>query len=290
MATPTIEGHMSNRILIDWLRATFADLTVLDEFVDIFGVVPTAATPAGFYNSAVVLSAQGVRVGDVAWHTEQPRQRVQFTFTGHDLDRWRTADQIGALMAFVVNHNGRFTRIDVAIDVLDVPSANVAGLAEEAEQGHMTTHATTHSVIRSTRDGIEGITLYIGNRQSDKFVRIYDKAAEQGISAQWVRIELEAKGDYARALGPRLAEEGMDLARKEIDRFVSFDAPWWLGSVSIGANFERIDVDRSRGNREKWQTTALLTMVKDAITENQEFAAMLVNFLRQTGLIDKRSD
>jgi len=278
---------MEKRCLIDWLRFTFSDLAIMQDFCEAFALAQQPGTPTGFYNSAITLSSGGVRVGDVCWHTTEPRQRVQFTFTGRDLDHWRAADTIGALMAYVVLMGGRFTRIDVAIDILDSPSVLAETLARDAELGHMTTHAKTMSVIRGVRDGIKGTTLYVGNRQSEKFLRVYDKAAEQGIPGLlWTRIELEMKGDYARAVGPRIAEEGMDLARAEIDRFVSFDYEWWHLAVGAGATYAKIDVNRTPGDRLLWQNTTLLTMAKEACKENTGFRALLVNYLKANRYID----
>jgi len=45
---------------------------------------------------------------------------------------------------------------------------------------------------------INGETLYIGSRKSDRFWRIYNKALEQGVAGPLFRIELELKGDRAR--------------------------------------------------------------------------------------------
>jgi len=43
-----------------------------------------------------------------------------------------------------------------------------------------------------------GDTLYIGSRESECFVRFYDKALQQGIDTTWNRCELELKGDVAK--------------------------------------------------------------------------------------------
>jgi hypothetical protein len=42
---------------------------------------------------------------------------------------------------------------------------------------------------------INGETLYVGSRKSDRFWRIYNKALEQGIPGPLYRIELELKGE-----------------------------------------------------------------------------------------------
>lgn len=42
-------------------------------------------------------------------------------------------------------------------------------------------------------------TVYLGGRSSQRLVRIYNKAAEQGLPVSWVRVEIEVKGDAAAA-------------------------------------------------------------------------------------------
>ena len=47
--------------------------------------------------------------------------------------------------------------------------------------------------------GTEGITLYFGSEKSDIMLRIYDKAAEQGLSGEhWIRVELQLRRDRAK--------------------------------------------------------------------------------------------
>jgi hypothetical protein len=51
---------------------------------------------------------------------------------------------------------------------------------------------------RNKNDG--GYTLYVGARTSEKYIRIYDKAKQQGLSdIVWSRFEIETKGMVARA-------------------------------------------------------------------------------------------
>ena len=46
--------------------------------------------------------------------------------------------------------------------------------------------------------GSEGVTIYHGSQRSDMLIRIYDKAAEQGLEgAHWVRVELQMRNDIA---------------------------------------------------------------------------------------------
>ena len=273
---------MQKRILIDWLRFTLDRPSETAELIDEFGLMVSEASPQGFYNTACEFhGARGV-MGRADWHTEHPEQKVCYTFSGNDLDVWREQDKIERLLAFAVAHKGKFTRIDVAIDVLDDSRVDWYTLAHMADYGQMDTRAKTHSVIRSVRDGKTGITIYVGGRQSDKFMRIYDKAAEQGIGADWARIELECKGDYAKAMGVRLLADGMDFARGEIERFCTFDLQWWRDAVA-GHVWDKVDVDRTPGNRRRWQDEVLFGMVADALVENDSFRLRLIALLQWGG-------
>lgn len=46
-------------------------------------------------------------------------------------------------------------------------------------------------------NSVSGGTIYIGVPQSDAYIRIYDKQAQTGTSAPWVRVEIELKRKYA---------------------------------------------------------------------------------------------
>lgn len=46
--------------------------------------------------------------------------------------------------------------------------------------------------------GSDGVTIYHGSQRSDMLIRIYDKAAEQGLDgAHWIRVELQMRNNIA---------------------------------------------------------------------------------------------
>ena len=45
--------------------------------------------------------------------------------------------------------------------------------------------------------GSEGTTIYHGSKKSDMLIRIYDKAAEEGVEGHWVRVELQMRDNIA---------------------------------------------------------------------------------------------
>lgn len=84
------------------------------------------------------------------------------------------------------------TRIDVAFDLYDSGTTVREMHAEYTEPtGQRLAHST------GLRESRSGATFTIGSRASEKYIRIYDKAGEQGVVADWVRVEIELKGDAA---------------------------------------------------------------------------------------------
>lgn len=100
------------------------------------------------------------------------------------------------LIAFINKLEGmQFTRLDIASDTdVDILTPTVEKLA----QGLYSAKSRKISVIQSaSADGLASSTCYIGSRSSLVFIRIYDKAKEQGLKEiSWYRAEIELKKDY----------------------------------------------------------------------------------------------
>lgn len=283
---------MNYCLLIDWLRFTLEDREAIEDFRWRYQLDAEPIDAVGFYNSAVELRTQrGVRVGRVDWHTLHPEQKVCFTFSGRNLDEWRETEfGVMALFAFAASRRAHFTRIDVAIDVLDDDRASIAALVDSVRSGETRLKGKQHSVIQSVSRGMVGTTLYIGSRKSDKYIRVYDKAAEQGLKGKnWTRIELEAKGDYAASLGMRILSDGYGLAIAELSRAIDCPLEWWREALDAPET-ERVKVDRTPGKRLEWQNTVLVSMVGDAIIENAHFRAKVRELLARFDGLDNSTN
>lgn len=120
------------------------------------------------------------------------------------------------------------TRIDLAIDVPDGQEL-IETISKMAETRSFRGTAHTATTIRSS-DG-EGLTIYVGSRISERFVRVYNKSAQLGQQGHWTRIEVEIKGDSARAVARAIlgaGNGGLDMvARSVISRVCTFDCPSW---------------------------------------------------------------
>lgn len=104
-----------------------------------------------------------------------------------------------------------FTRLDLAYDdrtgvimlprlAMDVADGNFIGRARYTQRVYSHDFDTD----------IDGLTVYVGSKQSDVFVRIYDKAAERGYSPadmHWVRVEIQLRNARAVLAARSVATE-----------------------------------------------------------------------------------
>lgn len=110
------------------------------------------------------------------------------------------------LLSLVVAAYGKVTRLDLAKDAIN-EGIRLEDISRIAMRGTRTGHAKSISEITSSSGGR---TIYVGSRSSDRFARLYDKAAQQGLDEDWKRMEIECKGDVAKTLARVLAEPHID--------------------------------------------------------------------------------
>lgn len=117
------------------------------------------------------------------------------------------------------------SRLDLARDVLDLslPDARSRVLA-----GDVRSRAQSIDWREGLR-GVNGRTLYVGSRESDRMVRIYD---QRGVT----RIEVELHRGMAAAAVDRLLRGGtsfLEVWRSEVVGLVRFPAwPEWTAAVA----------------------------------------------------------
>lgn len=104
-----------------------------------------------------------------------------------------------------IQEHGQLTRMDISVDDFGARYFSVKDVVEILEEQRCLTlfRKWRNVSARTTAGEYEGHTVYLGNRQSDIFMRIYDKKAEQNvkrrslkqelITKDWVRWELELK-------------------------------------------------------------------------------------------------
>lgn len=230
---------MRIKFVVDWLGFT-SPLTLMpipELFVVTGGKGFTEVQPHNGYKTAYRNPLGAL----VQWNTERPEMRVLSQYSGTTLGRYIDAgirpDQIMQIHAN--REDSRITRIDLAFDLLDT-GFNIQQRYNELKSGNVKCSTSRANLVVGL-DG--GQTLYVGSRQSDKFLRIYDKAAEMSIPGDWVRVELEVKGDTARALGTQLVNASeltmARVAKQMLWSMVQWDDPIWqhLCSDTLAIDF-----------------------------------------------------
>jgi hypothetical protein len=247
--TNVAEGTKSS-VRIDWIAATYPTGTPTRACHH--PKVASAQWIAGTPHRGYTWSRQFVPYGVTeSGHETRAEMGVHVVYSGKALARLM---QVGvdsmSVLSHIVQNGGKITRLDVALD-LDSSGIRLDVLQAHFQYGLCKTKA--RSINPVGRVGASQGTLYIGSRTSEAFMRIYDKATEQGINADWLRIELELKAGKARSMAKMLLEG--DPARVIPSAITGF-ANWpdyllWVEAIRTQPIVVKTDKHKD-GNTRKW--------------------------------------
>lgn len=255
-------------ITLDWLAFTFKEDTHeaaawIRLYADAQGSM--AIAPTNGYRSAY-RSAQGVVVQwnvdreEMGYHVVIAGSAIRHVLQYHELDQT-------ALVQSVLDAGGSITRLDLAKDVQGV-AISLDEIYQALERGEHNGTARSFSQIHSLGGGN---TVYVGSRQSEKFIRIYNKAAQSQLQNElWFRFELETKGMVARALATILIEgaswnaafDTIALHMVDLPQCKDYKAFYPKSIVEIG-----IPKLEKKSDREKWIETQVTPAVAKHLVE-----------------------
>jgi len=191
-------------ITLDWLAFTFKEDThEASKWIQLYASDTSAVdcAPTNGYRAAYQ-TTKGVRVmwnvdrSEMGTHVIAPGSAIQ-----HITDQ-QNVDQKEFLRS-VCDAGASITRLDLAYD-LQGEELSLDEIYKALDRKENTGTARTFSQIHSVNGGN---TVYVGSRQSEKFIRIYDKQAQTGVKGKaWFRYELETKGMVARSLATYLIQ------------------------------------------------------------------------------------
>jgi hypothetical protein len=211
---------------LDWLAVTFpADLEsgfwlpaklLASEFT-VENKGPHGYTKTAVNDIGVIVLSEGAA-----------RQGTHVVYTGEPLG---VAREMGVtdreLVMHAVEYAGRFTRLDVAVNILD-------GTLKPADLEHAYMHdgcdTSARAAGRVQTLNTDRDTLYIGSRASERMLRAYNKGAQLGTGEAWIRLELECKKLMAQAVASAIADNANTRAviNRAILEFVDFPyLPEW---------------------------------------------------------------
>lgn len=242
---------------LDWLRLS-VPLALPIELVLPVGpgwrITPDTLKPLPYYTHALALET----AGRLDWNATRPEQKRLLTWTGEDL---RNLELVGLDPRDIIRNAAawpevRFTRIDLAIDFRD-GEADPYDLHDAFTAGRVKTHVKEcQRTDQHTRHAVrKGATVYLGSRTSERFLRCYDKAAEQGVEGDWTRLELELKRAQARrAVKGLLDSTPAATAAWMLREYIQTDIAWLEAALDELAD-PAIDIPpapRHEGDREVW--------------------------------------
>lgn len=276
-------------VTIDWLAGTFKEFTneaesFLRTYAD-FGNTQ-AGKPRNGYNQCEVAS-NGV---EFLWSTNHSGMGYHAVFSGTAL---RNLFELSGVKPLTLLHAAidaglRVSRLDLAKDCTG-EAFDGETIYKSLEQGLGGGASRTVSRIVSNNNGE---TIYLGSRQSERFIRIYNKAAQTGSTdEQWWRMEIETKGDVSRLVAQSLVES------VSLGRVFDSIAGRMFGSadaVGLQSFFDGKEAPFGlpkiikQTDREKWIAEQVIAAVAQHFVEHPDSAA--IRSLRATlDLLDKRA-
>lgn len=209
----------------------------------------------------------------VCWHPGHPEFRQLHVLSGDGMAQVRQLQPDVETIAWALATGGKITRLDIAIDIVGSEVSDPYQVKQSIDMG--IARATTRSVSvvdKWVGDYRAGYTVYLGARQSERMLRVYDKGAEMGVEGNITRIEIETKGSVAGLLAGEIVEDGtLRPGAREIERMCDPALPWWDSAMTYATPGQTVSVGRKKTNGEKWLYEVALPAVIDALARNDPF-------------------
>lgn len=236
--------ELKTRKIIDWLAVTSHDIEhALDYLPEGIGLGKKTNPVKHYSNRFETVPAGILSIADTA------KQGFMWQATGDDCSKIREG---GISMYHVLVHFQSLrmhpTRIDYAVDIFS--DVNPRDLKQHWDWG--VAESTIRKEPLEMAQAGEGYTCYFGAKTGDKYVRVYDKAAQlKLLNEAWIRVEYQVRKKNAVAFGQDLELDGLHQAGDAaIKRLIDFPfCDWWQSAVSENAS----DYTRIPRKEEKWQ-------------------------------------
>lgn len=235
------------------LRIAHAELLRLD-----LGVTLTlrADKPtAGFYAVGVVHEETGLVI-DVPYG-DRMQQGLKLTASGGIVNISHST-----LHMRLVETNWKITRLDVALD----ERGGIWSVDDILDRFEMRVKASDRKKRYQRTSSRNGNSASFGARSSRSYVRLYDKAAEQGLAGEsWVRLEAEFKDTAAGWASRMVYKTGTRSLVKAIFEECSLNKiAWfrcWQQDTELIKQVDKPVYGRKETDTEKWLKTIVLSSI-----------------------------
>lgn len=164
---------------------------------------------------------------------------------------WNCTDD--EIMALLMVNKARLSRIDLTINLYEC-KLTPQSMFKAYKADKVKAPVREVDLTSGIKDGIEGETFYIGARTSERYARVYDKAAEMKIqdAGAWVRFEMEIKGMKARATQHAISHNSVNaVINGHFSDFIQWPNREYQKAIS-GDSAEIDETGRKETNAEKW--------------------------------------
>ncbi len=205
-----------NRILVDWLTISFKAHFFQNQLIDLLHIPDNATDVRGFlFNCDKGIYFMGVQI---RWNSQNGL--VVLNCSGQGCRTIETLnpgfDWFKFLYSFhewltTKNQNGEYiahiSRIDLAYDVFDDERITIPFL-----MGYVGKNKYCCLSTRKVGKIWDESDIYLGSPKSDRFLRIYDKALEQGLLyKKWIRFEMQMRNTCAMSAYLNLVKHSGDI-------------------------------------------------------------------------------
>jgi len=190
---------------------------------------------------------QGSRFADgrvMLTHSTRPEMGTHVIFSG---DVFGSAGvEAEAILLDLIDHGAQVRRIDLAIDAKNC-GLRVLWARKLCKRHQVKTRARDMRYYEQTQTN--GATQYVGTKESEIYAKIYDKAAEKGLSGDWTRIEITFQHKRAQSAAQAVirGEDYRALVRAYVD-FPTWDR--WSNIFSVPLS--KVPADKTIPARKKW--------------------------------------
>jgi len=214
-------GLPIGEVVLDWLEGTFLDRPTddaLDIVIDLFGAIHDRGMGfLGYEHSGRILAGRGI----VAWSTAYPENGVHVSLPSQalgELGRSCKLRDVRSFLRYLLALGFKPSRVDLSLD-------DTSGLLSFGEmwQAVQDRHYTSRwRFWRHYEDSNGGETIYFGHPSSETRLRIYDKAAEQGVAGPWVRCEMQLRDTRGQLATQRLVDDGPEFVPGMLRGYLEF--------------------------------------------------------------------
>lgn len=252
--------HQGLECIFDWLQFTIHKLDEKEIIMKVLQmeVADFIELPKGRYGYKKQLAAGHISV----LYDGTDEMGVHVVMSGQGCREYEAVHSILTLLDKVMVYDGKCTRIDIAMDDKSGDLIPFEKIEESVHAGYIASRwkTSTEYIKRKLDDGyIIGHTINIGSGKSKIYMRIYNKAMEQGMDEPWTRIEMEIKDERAEVLQNILLFENTigHVFAKVLNNYIRFLHP-------------REDTNKARWPTASWWHRLLQEVARVGLTRKPE--------------------